>query len=137
MYEVGNGGFRTYEEAMTYCDTMDFDFHEMIVYKEEEQMIITESEYREYIVLVEGKIMEYAERYNKLQSTLNNWNDFFNPTSKASGLTQEEIKELQNSYKQQQHEYFLKWYRMNNNLRDKGLSYYTAQKIRDIGVIIS
>ena len=33
-YIVGNRNFRTYEEAMKYCDLCDFDFHEMIEVKE-------------------------------------------------------------------------------------------------------
>ncbi|EPZ47679.1 hypothetical protein [Alicyclobacillus acidoterrestris] len=35
-YTVGNRAFETYEEAMAYCDMVDFDFHDMIVPFEED-----------------------------------------------------------------------------------------------------
>lgn len=96
-------------------------------------MQITKSEYNEYMSLLESAIYDYRNRYKKLQATIDNWNDFFNPTSKNCGLTIEEMKDLQKSFKERQHKLFLQWYDMNKRLREQGLDHYAPEKERTLG----
>lgn len=96
-------------------------------------LTITESEYNDYMNLLADKVKDYREKYNRLQNTIDNWNDYFNPTSKISGLTIEEMQDLQKSFKEYQHKYFLQWYKLNNELKSKGLAYYNPEYQRRLG----
>ena len=42
-YIVGNRNFNTYEDAMQYCDSVDFDFRDMIEVKEVKEPEATEN----------------------------------------------------------------------------------------------
>ena len=95
-------------------------------------MNITESEYHDYMSLIEQEIKGCYKHYSSLQDTLNNWNDIFHPTSKKSGLTITEIKNLQESFKERQYKYFIKWYEMNERLRKEGKSHFLPGRTREL-----
>jgi hypothetical protein len=98
-------------------------------------MKISENAYMNYMFLIESHIKDLKYKYNELQQTLNNWNDTFNPTSKISGLTVGEIKELQKDFIKEQQEYFKTWHELNKpeGGTDSGyIEFYGAGKMREI-----
>lgn len=94
---------------------------------------MNEEYYFQLMNYIAGDIAGCRDRYKSLQRTKDNWNDRFNPTSKTSGLTLEEMTELQKHLVERQHDLFIQWYQMNEALKREGKSHYLPQKIRDIG----
>lgn len=94
---------------------------------------VTEQEYRQLMAFIATEIWDIKLRYNSLQAAKDNWNDRLNPTSKTSGLSLEEIDELQAHMVERQHELFRQWYRMNQRLQVEDRTYYTPGKIAEIG----
>lgn len=94
---------------------------------------VTEQEYSQLMAYIATEIWDIKLRYNSFQATKEAWNDRFNPTSKTSGLSLQEIGNLQLGMVARQHELFNQWYRMNQHLQAEGRAYYTPQKIREIG----
>lgn len=99
-------------------------------------MQITEAEYGQLMNYIATDIRDIKQRYNSIQATKDAWDDPFNPTSKTSGLTLEEMTQLQADMVARQHELFRAWHRMNQRLREEGYSYYLPDKLRELGSCI-
>jgi hypothetical protein len=82
---------------------------------------------------IAADIADCRDRHKSLQAAKDAWDDRFNPTSKTSGLTLEEMADLQQHLVTRQHKLFIQWYHMNEKLRREGKSHYLPQKVRDVG----
>lgn len=72
-------------------------------------MPITEQEYNLFMSLLEIEIKNLSELYRQT----------------GDGY-------LKQSFQNQQHKYFKKWYELNERLKKSSLNHYTSQKIQDI-----
>ena len=72
-------------------------------------MQITEQEYNQYMSLLATEIRNLVELYKQTNNA-----------------------ELKAYFQNQQHEYFKKWYAMNERLKQSELSHYTPQKVRNL-----
>lgn len=82
---------------------------------------ITISDYNLFLSLLEGEIRDLRMRYNDLQATINNINDPILKYEYKGSLTIEEIKDLQESFKNRQTKLFLKWRELCNNRTPEGI----------------
>jgi hypothetical protein len=97
-------------------------------------MNITESEYNQYMYLLESAVKDYCYKINDLYVSLDKLQNNNSIHGKYEGsLTIEEIQELIESFTNTQHKYFKQWYKLNKELQQKGLAHYNSKKIRDIG----
>lgn len=95
---------------------------------------ITQTEYNEYMFLLEQQIRDYSQKINNLYVSIDKAIDNNSIYGKYQGsLTIENMQELIQSFTATQHKYFIKWYNLNKTLQQKELPYYLPQKIRDIG----
>jgi hypothetical protein len=98
---------------------------------------ITESDYNQYMFLLEEQIKDYCYKINELYVSLDKLINNNSIYGKYEGsLTIEEIQKLIKSFTEYQHNYFIKWYNLNKTLQQKELPYYLPAKIRDIGSYI-
>ena len=72
-------------------------------------MQITEQEYNQYMHLLETEIKNLTELHKQTNNA-----------------------ELKQYFQNQQHEYFKKWYELNERLKQSELSHYTPQKTQDL-----
>ena len=95
---------------------------------------IIESDYNQYMYLLEQAIKDYSQKINNLYTSIEQIKDHNSITGRYQGsLTIEEMQELIKSFTNTQHEYFIKWYELNKTLQQKGMPYYLPAKIRDVG----
>jgi hypothetical protein len=92
-----------------------------------------DSYYSQLMTYIALDIEELRQRYDRLQRTLEYWDDRFSPTSKTSGLSLEEIADLKASIESRQHDLFIQWYEMNEKARLEGRPFYLAGKVRELG----
>jgi len=78
-------------------------------------MNITEVEFNQYMHLLETEIKNNFKIHQQLSEI---------KTPDENGL--------KDHFKTQQHKYFLKWYELNERLRQSGKGYYLPQKVRDL-----
>jgi len=95
---------------------------------------ITDSDYNQYMFLLEQAIKDYSQKINELYISIDKAKDNNSIYGNYQGsLTIQEMQELIKSFTTTQHDYFIKWYELNKTLQQKGLPYYLPAKIRDIG----
>ncbi len=95
---------------------------------------ITESDYNNYMFLLEQAIKDYSHKINDLYISIDKAKNNNSIYGKYEGsLTIEEMQKLIESFTEYQHNYFIKWYNLNKTAQQKGLPYYLPAKIRDIG----
>lgn len=74
------------------------------------KIIITDMECMQYMNLLADKIKEYKKLYDTI-----------------------DIKDIKNNFKENQHKYFLQWYKLNKELKEKGLMHFTSEYERELG----
>lgn len=95
---------------------------------------ITESDYSQYMFLLEEQIKDYCYKINELYISIDKAKNNNSLYGKYEGsLTVEDMEGLIKSFTEYQHKYFIKWYNLNKTAQQKGLPYYLPAKIRDIG----
>ncbi len=95
---------------------------------------ITESDYNNYMFLLEEQIKHHCYKINELYVSIDKAKNNNSLYGKYEGsLTVEDMERLIKSFTEYQHQYFIKWYNLNKNAQQQGKTYYLPAKIRDIG----